>query len=231
MGAQHDLAAADAAVAKEPVLDVDAARGLLLSRTSSGLVHEARNPLNAMAIHLEVLSDKLQGEGGKVPEHLERNVEAARNQARRLDQLLRRWGDLAGGHALDPLPLQKCVERATELAAYALRRGGIGTTVEPNPALEAQVAARSTEVLLALLLHCSERALTGTNLVIAAHYVGVSVCLAITGGGEEAGDDEALELAASSLARACGGELTDSGAGPRWRYVLRLPIETSWTAT
>jgi hypothetical protein len=65
---------------------------------SDGFSHDARNPLNAVIIHLEVLSDKLRRERGELPAHLEKNLKAIRDQVHRMDEFIRRFVDLAAPH-------------------------------------------------------------------------------------------------------------------------------------
>ncbi|HXN41127.1 MAG TPA: histidine kinase dimerization/phospho-acceptor domain-containing protein, partial [Myxococcaceae bacterium] len=69
------------------------ARALVL-----GLLHDARNPLNALAINLEVLTDKLRQ--SEAPATGEKNVKAMREQIRRIDSMLRRFGDFLAPRAL-----------------------------------------------------------------------------------------------------------------------------------
>ncbi len=55
-----------------------------LGRLTSGLAHEIKNPLNAMAIHLEILKEKL----GASSEGVQQNVAIIESEIRRLDRVV-----------------------------------------------------------------------------------------------------------------------------------------------
>jgi signal transduction histidine kinase len=72
---------------------VDAARYGAVPTLMDSLLHDVRNPLNALSIHLEVLTEKLKGETGQVPPSQEKNLKAMREQIQRVDAILRRFTD------------------------------------------------------------------------------------------------------------------------------------------
>ena len=75
------------------------ARAHAIARLSDGFSHDTRNPLNAVVIHLEVLSDKLKREhAGAIPFGLEKNLKAIRDQVGRIDEMVRRFVELAAPH-------------------------------------------------------------------------------------------------------------------------------------
>ncbi|HEY0840026.1 MAG TPA: histidine kinase dimerization/phospho-acceptor domain-containing protein, partial [Vulgatibacter sp.] len=119
-----------------------------VSQLTNGLAHETRNSLNALAIHLEVLADKLREPGSdQVPANLEKNLQAARAQIRRLDDTLRRFGEFAAGRT-ESRDLAALFSNAASLCAYHLRRSGAelifdlpeGVMLEGDPALLSQLA-------------------------------------------------------------------------------------------
>jgi len=205
-------------------LVVGAARGELLARLSAGLVHEARNPLNAMAIHLEVLADKLRDpETGEVPAALSRNVEAARTQVRRLDELLRRYGEFAAGQGSGD-DLEACVRRAVALSEYHLRRAGLTASVAAQQGKPLGQPDAVCHALLELLHLAIERAAPGSELRITARADESGVEVALAAVGEEAKAEErsvAME-AARAIASSLGGEI-EANAGETWSWRLRLP--------
>ena len=80
-------------------ISLDEARAQAVERLCDGFAHDARNPLNAVVIHLEVLSDKLRREnGGAVPTGLEKNLKAIRDQVNRIDEMVRRFVEIAAPH-------------------------------------------------------------------------------------------------------------------------------------
>ena len=62
-----------------------------------GLAHDLRNPLNALALNVEVLQEKLsRASGGEVPAGPAKNLQALRDQVARLDALLREVATVLG---------------------------------------------------------------------------------------------------------------------------------------
>src|SRR5713101_3913864 len=58
-------------------------------RLVDSMMHEARNPLNAIAIHLEIVSEKLRKSGASV--NIDSNLQAMRSQLARVDELLKKF--------------------------------------------------------------------------------------------------------------------------------------------
>lgn len=117
----------------------------LVSQLTNGLSHETRNSLNALAIHLEVLADKLRDTGtGEISPHLEKNLAAARFQIRKLSEYVGRFNEFVS-RAPEPRDLASFVEHAKALCTFQLRRAdvvlhvdvplGIRLAVEPFDAL------------------------------------------------------------------------------------------------
>lgn len=96
-----------------------------LTALSEGLQHDARNPLNAISIHVEVLAERLRREsGGALPETYEKTIRALREQVKRLDTLLASFGDF-----LSPRPSEEVVVdlsgltlKGLEVLGYEARR-------------------------------------------------------------------------------------------------------------
>jgi signal transduction histidine kinase len=71
-----------------------AAREALASRLVDSLLHDVRNPLNALSINLDVLIEKIKREaGGEVPAGQQKNLKAMRDQIFRVDAVLRQFAD------------------------------------------------------------------------------------------------------------------------------------------
>lgn len=121
---------------------------------SSGIAHEVRNPLNAMAIHVEVLSDKLRAEAGdSIPAHLQPNLTAIRRQIRRLDEIVRCFADFAQGRS-QHRSLEGMLDAAMALCAFPLRRRGLDVSWGriPDVQLSGDPASLSLGVVELLLL-------------------------------------------------------------------------------
>ncbi len=206
---------------------VAAARAGLLERLSAGLVHEARNPLNAMAIHLEVLADKLRDETtGELPPQYARNLDSARNQVRRLDDLLRRWGEFSCERMVDG-DLAACAQRAVALCEYHLRRAGLEVDLAVASGLGIRSPALVCQALVEMLLFAAAHVPAGTRLELAGIADGDFVCVSIRGASADAdpstlpGESLAVD-ALRAVVRTLGGSIAPPGAAP-WCWTLRVP--------
>src|SRR6476646_8256161 len=72
---------------------VQAAKYALVQRLIDSMLHDARNPLNALAINLDVLTEKLRGPDRLVPPNQEKNLKAMREQIFRVDGILKTFSD------------------------------------------------------------------------------------------------------------------------------------------
>jgi len=115
---------------------VGAARYGAVPTLMDSLLHDVRNPLNALSINLEVLAEKLKGEEGKVPPSQEKNIKAMRDQIQRVDGILRQFSDFIvfrggmGGEAA----LSDVARRSLEVLAHESRRRRlkVHTNIEPD---------------------------------------------------------------------------------------------------
>jgi signal transduction histidine kinase len=112
-------------------------------RLMDGMLHDARNPLNALAINLEVLSEKLKGEDGEVPASQDRNLKAMREQIFRVDAILRKFADFiaprpAPGGEVD---LSEISLKALEVVAHDSRK----RRVRIRQMVEPQISVRCAE--------------------------------------------------------------------------------------
>ncbi|HWV39502.1 MAG TPA: hypothetical protein VN033_13615 [Vulgatibacter sp.] len=191
----------------------------IVSQLTGGLVHETRNSLNALAIHLEVLADKLREPGsGRVPSHLEKNLQAARTQIRRLDDTVRRFGEFAAGRTetRDPTRL---FSNAGELCAYHLRRMGTdlvldlpeGVVLRGEPAVLSQLAV---EVVLR-----ASSATGGGRVRIDGRSDGDRLVVRIALGDAPVAPSEGLV----ALVRELGGGIAARG-GAKQVWELTLPL-------
>lgn len=139
---------------------------------SAGVVHEVRNPLNAIAIHVEVLSDKLRSqETGKLPPSVEPNLEAIRKQIHRLDDIMRRFSDFAEGRS-DQRSLTAILESALALCTFSLRRRGQEAVlrVDREQVFAGETASISLAVVELILLG-AEAADVGATIRIEAEVL------------------------------------------------------------
>jgi signal transduction histidine kinase len=121
---------------------VDAARYGAVPTLMDSLLHDVRNPLNALSIHLEVLSEKLKGETGQVPPSQEKNLKAMREQIQRVDGILRRFSEfiVARPGAVGDADLSETVTRALEVLAHESRKRRLQVRPTVAPGVRARLS-------------------------------------------------------------------------------------------
>ncbi|WNG37497.1 HAMP domain-containing histidine kinase [Archangium violaceum] len=122
---------------------VDAARYGAVPTLMDSLLHDVRNPLNALSIHLEVLTEKLKGETGQVPPSQEKNLKAMRDQIQRVDGIMRRFAEFIVSRPGTPgeAELSETVTRAMEVLAHEGRK----RRLQVRPVIAPGVRARLTD--------------------------------------------------------------------------------------
>ncbi|HYV50195.1 MAG TPA: histidine kinase [Myxococcaceae bacterium] len=157
-----------------------------------GLLHDARNPLNALAINLEVLNEKLKDEQGAVDPALEKNLRAMREQVFKADLILRTYAEFlaVGSPAMQSeLTLSEVLERALEMLVFEARRRGMKVKAD----VEKGVAARLDDpgALRFLAYHAVLRALArsekGGEVQVSLRRAGDQALLRVQ---DDGGDDE-----------------------------------------
>jgi signal transduction histidine kinase len=205
----------------------EARRMRALDRLSRALAHDVNGPLNAMALHLDLLRRSLAepAAAAELGERRTRYAETMRSEMQGLERALRRLLT-----ALRPAP----AERATVDLGRALRE--LGELVEPHarsqrtalvldlPETELRVEARPDrlrQALLEILLDVLERGPRAIRLEAAAAGDRAVVRLIAEGGAEPGASGGACTAAQDGL-RELGGELVAATGG---RTVeLRLPL-------
>lgn len=193
--------------ASDPV--VDAARYAPVPALMDSLLHDVRNPLNALAIHLEVLSEKLKAETGQVPPSQEKNLKAMREQIQRVDGILKNFAEFIvfrGAGAPGEAPLSELTSRALGVLGHESRRHRLQVQV----AIEADVRVRMQDTselgffLVQLLTRAFQRAAPGGSVRVTVRAEGPSAVLEVEDGAgalaEQSPDSvAALELRAAQL--------------------------------
>jgi signal transduction histidine kinase len=151
----------------EPVM---AALQAVMGHLVESLLHDVRNPLNALAINLEVLNEKLKDESGTVLKSSEKNIRAMREQVFRVDTVLRMFAEFLaprpGGspeHALSHL-----VERALEVLSHEARKGGVKlrSHLQPNVMVWCSDGAALRFLTLQSILRALLRAGAGAEVCV-----------------------------------------------------------------
>ncbi|MET0402002.1 MAG: histidine kinase dimerization/phospho-acceptor domain-containing protein [Cystobacter sp.] len=123
---------------------VDAARYSAVPSLMDSLLHDVRNPLNALSIHLEVLTEKLKVETGQVPPSQEKNLKSMRDQIQRVDGILRRFAEfiVSRPSGAGDVDLTETVTRAIEVLSHESRK----RRLQVRPTLAPGVRARLTDI-------------------------------------------------------------------------------------
>ncbi|HEY1332614.1 MAG TPA: histidine kinase dimerization/phospho-acceptor domain-containing protein, partial [Myxococcaceae bacterium] len=131
-------------------------------RLMDSLVHDVRNPLNALAINVEILQEKLaRAAGGEVPPTQAKNLQAMREQVARVNGML---GDFARFLAPSPTApavqsLSSMVRDAVGVLGHAGRRARVKVMVdvpEGQSAVEAMDASALAFLVLIPVLRALE---------------------------------------------------------------------------
>lgn len=153
---------------------VGAARYSVVPTLMDSLLHDVRNPLNALSINLEVLSEKLKGETGQVPASQEKNIKAMRDQIQRVDGILRQFSDFIvfRGGAAGEVSLSETAKRSLDVLAHESRRRRIKvqTAIEPELRVVLPDAGELSFFLIQTLLRAFSRSEAGgeVNVTIRA---------------------------------------------------------------
>ncbi len=197
-------------------------RSAALSRLVAGMAHDIKNPLNAMALQLALLSEKL-GPGDTSGPHLA----ALREQIARVNEVVRRFMDVTDPAALlGYTELGALVADAGALFAHEARRRRIQLVIEP-PRGVVRVAGdpvRVGSLVLVLLAGAMAAAPDGGRVEGSVDVEdGQAVFRLAHAMGDEAAetgyDREVMEAAAESL----GGSLAERREAGVVRMVLRIP--------
>lgn len=163
-------------------LIVDAVRQRAAGSLVESMLHDVRNPLNALAINLEVLTEKLRAETGTVPATQEKNLKAMREQIQRADSLLRTYSDflIARPDEAARAPLSGLLQATLDVLAPEVRRKRIKLQV----ALESDVRAAGDGAAVRFL--CVQTLLRAIHRSEASAEVRVTL--------RRSGDDALLEI-------------------------------------
>jgi len=167
-----------------------AASHAALSRLVESMLHDARNPLNALAINLEVLNEKLKDETGAVDPALEKNLRAMREQVYRADLILRAFADflINEPQRLPDATLADVLPRAVEVLGHQARTGRVKLKLEMEPGVTVRLGDSAALRFLAYhsILRAVERSAPGSEVEISLQRAGERAALRV----QDAGDGE-----------------------------------------
>lgn len=205
-----------------------AVQAITLARLAGSVAHDVKNPLNAMALQLALLTDKVGSASEPLAAACAGNLASLKNQIGRVNEVVRRYLEVA-----DPTPSTgydagALLADAAALFAHEARRRRVALTCDaaPGPVRAAGDAARAVRLFLGLLW----RGLTGTpeggKLAVRAAVAGGDVVLSIehARGAPEPALAWIAEVVAAGV-RDLGGRFEESSGDGVARAAIVLPRE------
>jgi signal transduction histidine kinase len=203
----------------------EALRSSGLGRIASGLAHDIKNPLNAMALQVALLGEKLAA-SGEASAAASPHLGVVRDQIGRVNEVLRRFVDVADpGAPLGYTDLGGLVVDVGALFAHEGRRRRITLSVEAQPGVRTSCdPARVGRLVLGLFARALGETPDGGRLSARAETRGTSAGMSIehTPGDPDAEVGYYTEVA-SAAARALGGEFEHGLRDGMARLSLALP--------
>jgi len=197
----------------EPV--IDAVRYSAVPLLTDSLLHDVRNPLNALSINLEVLTEKLKVEGA-VPANQEKNLRAMREQIFRVDATLRLFAEFLAarpGEATEAT-LSDVLSRALQVVSHESRRRRlhVHTTVEADVKVRGAVVTELAFLSIQPLIRAFHRADADGDVRVSLASEGTRAIFEVSDGAAK--DGETAPEVAAALKLACerlGVDLTLRG--------------------
>lgn len=210
--------------AEESRLAIESARYQACRRLMDSLLHDARNPLNALAINLEVVAERLKREpGAGAPPVSAKGLASMRDQIFRVDDVLKQFAEfMAPPAAPAPAGLSEIVQRAVQLVAYEARRSQVRLRPLIEPGVEDPFEDPESSRVVALLavLRGVLRAEAGTEVTVTlSDDAGGPSLRVIDGRASEAEPLRDALPALEALALRCGGRV-EARAG---EFVVSVP--------
>ena len=189
------------------------------------LVHDVRNPLNALAINVEILQEKLsRAGGGEIPAVQAKNLHAMREQIARVNGML---GQFARFLAPAPGPpavhsLSQFLRETLEVLSHASRRARVKLMADATEGSRSALAPMDPGALGFLVLAPVLRALNRTpeegQVRISVRPEGQRVVLHVQDGGRDEAEESEVEQAIAAAASESGAELHVRGSQLRLSF-------------
>jgi signal transduction histidine kinase len=207
-----------------------ALQAVALARLAGSVAHEVKNPLNAMVLQLALLGDKIAAASDPLSASCSGNLASLKNQIGRVNEVIRRYLDVADPPQASGFDAGALVADAASLFGHEARRRRLALTCDATPgALRAAGdPARAARLLLGLFW----RAVTSTpaegRLLARAAAAGDEVVLSLEHGAGRGEPGLAwMDAVVSEGAAAIGGRLEAAADADTVRVALVLPKERS----
>jgi signal transduction histidine kinase len=206
-------------------LEVSAARQAVTIRLVDSLLHDVRNPLNALSINLDVLTEKLRREHGEISPAQEKNLKVMREQIFRVDGILKQFAEFMAPRpdvVRAPVDLSESVRQALQLLAHECRRSMLKVRQMIEPDLKTVGTSGAVRFLaLQMLFRGVARAGMEGEVDVTLQREGSGAVLRIRDGSPDAREPFPHASAAlATLAADIGGEVRLSG--PEAQLLLPL---------
>ena len=196
-----------------------------LTRLVAGVAHDIKNPLNAMALQIALLTDKLAGSGDALASSAS-HLAALRDQIGRVNEVVRRFLDVTDPSApLGYTDVSALVADTASLFGHDARRRRVELAVDAAPSVRTRCDPGRVSRLVVGLFY---RALVETpeRGRLAIHVAGEGPDVRVSIEHTIAEPDPELRYytdVAAAAAAALGGDFARSGDSGIERVSLRLP--------
>ncbi len=192
------------------------------SRLADGLVHDARGPLNVMALQAEVISERVRAADGSLFEALEKSLSALRVQISRVDGLLKRFLQFASPRRepAKSVDLAEFLRRAVELCEHDARRHGVKIETRLQCVAVSAEAGSLAPAILRLVMEGIDASPSGSAFHIAVAPLEQDAVVRLS---DSAGTAPASYGAAQELAFLLRGTLAQRRLGGVQQIELRVP--------
>jgi signal transduction histidine kinase len=202
--------------------------GVALARLAASVAHEVKNPLNAMALQVALLGDKIGTSSDTLATACAANLASVKNQIGRVNDVVRRFLDVA-----DPTPSAgfdgaTLLVDVANLFAHEGRRRRVTVSCEASGegVRAAGDPARAARLLLGIFWQAVTWAAPGGRIVARAASSGGEAVLAVEHGHGTPDPTLAwMGAVVADAATAMGGRVEASSTGEMVRVALVLPKE------
>ena len=210
-----------------PDLLVDAAQNVTTMRLVDSMLHDVRNPLNALSINLDVLTERVRRELGELPPAQEKNFRVMREQIHRIDAILREYLEFISPRSdtsQGQVDLSDATLRALKVLGHECRRSMVRVRqlVEPGLRVASTDVGAVRVAAMQILFRAILRAGQEGEVDVTLQRDGASAVLRVRD--SLADPSEPFAYGASALDLLCarlGAEVRRTGS----EFVMSMPLE------
>ncbi len=204
-----------------------AMQAIALVRLAGSVAHEVKNPLNAMALQLALLGDKIEA-NGPLASSCAGNLVSLKNQIGRINEVVRRYLDVADPTPSGAFDAGSLLADVANIFSHEARRRHISLACQAGPGTVRASGdpERAARLLLGLLWSAVSGTPSGGRLLARVASTATEAVLSVehTRGIPDPALGWVLEVVAAA-APAMRGRLEESSEGDTVRVALVLPKE------